>query len=242
VSGRRAVAGLPGRCPVTAARELPAGPAGADAVAGAEAVAAAGAAAARALRSGRMPRLGSVRHGSAVAALRGCPCLPCERLRAALAEPAPAGSAAAAAEEAGTEAGAAGPVRGWFGPGHPLAGAVRRRCRRVHGGGQAGAAGVVGQVGCGQCWEQAVRADERLAVVFDLPADPPPTDRDYVDPVALERAAFGERVRLTDADRAEIAGRVYAGRLPWQVVKRLGLSGGRVRAAAASARPGDGAR
>ena len=41
---------------------------------------------------------------------------------------------------------------------------------------------------------------------------------------------------------AALAGRVYAGRLPWQVVKRLGLSGGRVRAAAASARPGDGAR
>lgn len=29
----------------------------------------------------RMPRLGSVRHGSVEAALRGCPCQPCDRIR-----------------------------------------------------------------------------------------------------------------------------------------------------------------
>lgn len=29
----------------------------------------------------RMPRLGSVRHGTGEAALRGCPCLPCDRIR-----------------------------------------------------------------------------------------------------------------------------------------------------------------
>lgn len=184
--------------------------------------------AARAVRTGRTPPLGSVRHGTAAAALGGCPCVRCDQLRADLADPSPP-----AAAEPGPATSGRGPVRGYLGAAHPLADAARVHCRRVHG---PGPAGLVGQVACGACWERAIRADERLVVEFGLPADPPPPDRFAVDEVAVERAGYGDRVRLTDADRAELARRVYAGRVSWRAVERVGLSGGNLRAAAGGAR------
>jgi hypothetical protein len=121
-------------------------------------------------------------------------------------------------------------VTAYLGREHPLAGPARQRCRREHGT-RSGA--LLGGVACGACWEQTIRADERLAVEFDLPGDPPAADRSYVDPVAVERATAGQRVRLSDAERAELARRVYAGQVPWPVVARLGISGTRLRSAQA---------
>lgn len=40
--------------------------------------------------------------------------------------------------------------------GHALATKVRNRCQKVH-----GKARLVGKVGCGECWEEVIRADER---------------------------------------------------------------------------------
>jgi hypothetical protein len=66
-------------------------------------------------------------------------------------------------------------------------------------------------------------------------SEPPAPDPDLVDPVAIERAVAGQRVRLTRAGRAEMARRVYAGRAPWRAAQRLGMSGTALRAAAESA-------
>jgi hypothetical protein len=108
--------------------------------------------------------------------------------------------------------------------------AARARCRRVHDGGPR-PGGLVGGVACGRCWEASIRADERLAVEFGLPAEPPGPDRFAVDEVAVERAGYGDRVKLTAADRAELARRVDAGRVGWAEVARAGVSGTALRAA-----------
>jgi hypothetical protein len=62
----------------------------------------------------------------------------------------------------------------------------------------------VGGVACGPCWEAAIRADERVVVEHDLPRD---LDRDpgLVDEVAVRRAARGEVLELTAAERAAVA-------------------------------------
>lgn len=111
----------------------------------------------------------------------------------------------------------------WLGDGHLLAGVARRRCTAVHPG-LAGHA-LIGRVACGRCWEEAIRTDARVAAEFELPAETPEPDLSYVDPIAVERALAGERVRLTRTERAELARRAYAGEVPWRVVERLGISG-----------------
>jgi hypothetical protein len=65
-------------------------------------------------------------------------------------------------------------------------------------------------VACGQCWERAVRDDERVVVEFGLSRE---LVRDplLVDEVAVELACRGERVALTPVERrvavARLAGR-----------------------------------
>jgi hypothetical protein len=87
----------------------------------------------------------------------------------------------------------------------------------------------VGRVGCGACWERAIRDDERVVILFDLPgarsADP-----SHVDEVAVDRACRGKRVGLTPTERVEAVRRLTASGLGTGAVgERLGLSGITVR-------------
>jgi hypothetical protein len=90
-------------------------------------------------------------------------------------------------------------------PSHPVADVARRRCREVH---PQRAAGAV--VACGECWERAIRDDERAVVLFGLPREIEP-DPDYVDEVAVELAVAGCRPRLVPAEEAAAVA-VLAGR------------------------------
>jgi hypothetical protein len=81
-------------------------------------------------------------------------------------------------------------------PSHPVAGVARRRCRGLH---PRRAAAVA--VACGECWERAIRDDERAVVLFGLPREIEP-DPAYVDEVAVERAVAGHRQRLTPIEEA----------------------------------------
>lgn len=94
-----------------------------------------------------------------------------------------------------------GPYLGW---GHPLAGVARRLCASAH---RLGPGSRVGGVACGRCWERAIRADERVAVAFGLDSPHPVGDSGEVDQIAVDRVLAGEVLRLTPADRAEIARR-----------------------------------
>lgn len=91
--------------------------------------------------------------------------------------------------------------RGHLSERHPLASVARRNCS-AH---PTGRRYLVGGVACGQCWEAAIRTDERFAVEFGLGE----LDRDpeYIDIVAVERALAGRRVPLTNAERAEVEAR-----------------------------------
>jgi hypothetical protein len=67
----------------------------------------------------------------------------------------------------------------------------------------------------------AIRDDERIAVLYDLPRElvPVPT---HVDEIAVELACRGERVELTPVERAEAARRLAGkGLSTWQIAKRL---------------------
>jgi hypothetical protein len=81
----------------------------------------------------------------------------------------------------------------------------------------------IGGVACGACWEEAIRADERAVVQFDLPREIEP-DPSYVDEIAVERACAGDRVRLTgrefEAAVRRLAGRGYSG---YQSAEVLGV-------------------
>jgi hypothetical protein len=81
-----------------------------------------------------------------------------------------------------------------FGPFHPLAEVAARHCRPHP------IARRIGGVACGECWELAIRDDERVVVEYDLPrqltADP-----SYVDDIAVELACAGESVPLTRPER-----------------------------------------
>jgi hypothetical protein len=57
-------------------------------------------------------------------------------------------------------------------------------------------------VACGECWEQAIRDDERAVVLFGLPREIEP-DPEYVDVVAVELAVAGHKPRLTPLEEAE---------------------------------------
>ncbi len=56
-------------------------------------------------------------------------------------------------------------------------------------------------VACGECWERAIRDDERAVVLFGLPREIEP-DPEYVDVVAVERAVAGHRPRLTPVEQS----------------------------------------
>jgi hypothetical protein len=113
---------------------------------------------------------------------------------------------------------------------HPLASVARQRCAGEH---PRESVMFIGAVACGACWEQAIRADERFALEFDLSSEPP-SGRDLTpDPVAVELAVrtarAGQRVRrLPLAERAELARMVRDGETPWVVAVQLGLSGAEV--------------
>src|SRR5690349_1356596 len=79
-----------------------------------------------------------------------------------------------------------------FGPTHPLADVAARHC-------DAPTKLLMGGVACGQCWERAIRDDERIVVEYGLPRDLTP-DPDYVDEIAVALACRGERVTLTPVE------------------------------------------
>lgn len=119
--------------------------------------------------------------------------------------------------------------RGYLGPQHPVAAVVERLCR-AHVGGRG-----IGGVGCGACWERAIRADERAVVLFGLPRECD-RDPDLVDEIAVELACAGVRTALTAVERAEVVRRLTArGEPAWRIGERLGTTGRWVtRARAAS--------
>jgi hypothetical protein len=100
----------------------------------------------------------------------------------------------------------------FFGRRHPVADAAAMRCA-----GAAHQATQVGGVACGQCWERAIRDDERIAVLFELPREFTP-DPSYVDAVAVQRACAGERVRLTQTERvAAVESLRRKAMTPWRI-------------------------
>ncbi|MHA6628354.1 hypothetical protein ACU61A_23195 [Pseudonocardia sichuanensis] len=79
---------------------------------------------------------------------------------------------------------------------HPIAEPARRRCRELH---PVRAARV--PVACAECWERAIRDDERVVVLFGLPRAIEP-DPEYVDEIAVEQAVAGLRPSLTATEEA----------------------------------------
>lgn len=119
---------------------------------------------------------------------------------------------------------------------HPVAVAAARLCAE-HLGSQPGR---IGRVACGACWEQAIRADERVAVWFDLPSVPPVPAPELVDEIAVEVAAAGVRpVSLTRAERlAAVALLLSRGLNVSEIGKRLRLNGSTAAALVAQVRAG----
>ncbi len=64
----------------------------------------------------------------------------------------------------------------------------------------------VGGIACGQCWELAIRDDEKFAVENELPRELE-VDAAYVDDVAVRQVFEGQKVTLTGAERTEVARR-----------------------------------
>ena len=79
-----------------------------------------------------------------------------------------------------------------LGPSHPLARIAGERCTHL--------TPQVGGVACGECWESAIRDDERFVVENDLPREVGDQD-DGVDEVAVERALAGEPIYLTHQEQ-----------------------------------------
>lgn len=101
-------------------------------------------------------------------------------------------------------------TRSRFSGEHPVAPAARRLCRGLH---RVTGHALVGKVACASCWEEAIRADERIVREFELPEDVTP-DPDYLDWVAIERFISGDPVPLTRAERREVTRRLLgAGQL-----------------------------
>ena len=105
---------------------------------------------------------------------------------------------------------------------HPLAEAVRYRCREL--GHRADPGRYIGKVGCDECWEAAIRADERFAIENDLD-DAEPVPADDLDEIALEKAMRGVRVPLTEHERNVAIFRLYAASLTdYGISKRLHIA------------------
>lgn len=96
----------------------------------------------------------------------------------------------------------------WFGASHDLATRAKARCTRMaHKRGNT----LPGGVACPSCWESVIRADERqhlnehAAAYGQFPAEPVEApdvfDEPEVDEVAVRRAADGDAVRLTRAEK-----------------------------------------
>ena len=118
------------------------------------------------------------------------------------------------------------PIGGYLGPRHPVAKVARRRCRQVHP--TFSGTALLGKTACARCWEQAIRDDERVVVLFDLPREQAP-DPSFVDDIAVERACAGERVPLSQADRRAAVIRLWTTGLPVeQVALRLRMHPGAV--------------
>ncbi|WP_144300694.1 hypothetical protein [Stackebrandtia nassauensis] len=112
-----------------------------------------------------------------------------------------------------------------LGPHHRLAAVVRQRCRQAGHPQIHGSNGMAG-VGCGSCWEAAIRADERLRIEEQLPAECPP-DPLLIDEVAVERFCAGEagKPQLTRPEKVEAARRLIARNVPLdEIRRRLALS------------------
>src|SRR6266540_1779773 len=111
--------------------------------------------------------------------------------------------------------------RGYLGPQHLVAGVVERLCREHLG---RGGRGLAGGVGCGACWERAIRDDERAVVLFGLPRELE-SDPDLVDEVAVELVCGGEPAALTALERAEVVRRLTKrGQPATRIAERLGMA------------------
>jgi len=114
-------------------------------------------------------------------------------------------------------------VRTHFVATHPLAEAARHRCRGLNH--RAEPTRHIGKVACDECWEAAIRADERFAVENDLDDAEPAAPDDDLDEIALEKAMRGQRVPLTGPERiAAIARLNAAGLTVHQIARRLHIA------------------
>lgn len=103
----------------------------------------------------------------------------------------------------------------YFGPSHSLALSVSGICDHTT------RPRVPGGIGCGECWELAIRAD----------AAGEPLPMVAIDEVAVARAVHGERVTLSRAERYEAVRRLAErGETPGAIAARLRISGQHVRA------------
>jgi DNA-binding NarL/FixJ family response regulator len=79
-------------------------------------------------------------------------------------------------------------------------------------------------VACGECWESAIRDDERFVVENDLPRKVGDQD-DGVDEVAVERAVAGEPMQLTRQEqRIAIAALLRHGKTPAYISRVLRMN------------------
>ena len=103
-----------------------------------------------------------------------------------------------------------------LGPSHPLARIAGQRCTHLN--------PQVGGVACGECWESAIRDDERFVVENDLPREVGDQD-DGVDEVAVERAVAGEPMHLTRQEqRIAIAALLRYGKRPAYISRVLRMN------------------
>jgi hypothetical protein len=103
-----------------------------------------------------------------------------------------------------------------LGPSHPLARIAGERCTHL--------TPQVGGVACGECWESAIRDDERFVVENDLPREVGDQD-DGVDEVAVERAVAGEPMHLTRQEqRIAIAALLRYGKRPAYISRVLRMN------------------
>lgn len=116
--------------------------------------------------------------------------------------------------------------RGHFSTAHQLAPVASKLCQRKH---AVPLSALTGGVACGSCWEEAIRADERVAVEFSLPSLA--GDHTVIDEVAIKRAIAGERTLtgqrqlLTRPEKIQaIALMADSGRTPYEVAIRLRMS------------------
>src|SRR4051794_6500453 len=103
-----------------------------------------------------------------------------------------------------------------LGPSHPLARMAAERCTHL--------TPQVGGVACGECWESAIRDDERFVVENDLPREVGSQD-ESVDEVAIERAVAGDPMSLNRQEqRTAIAVLLRYGKTPAYISRVLRMN------------------